>query len=246
MLLGSYQARPAGHEQPPAESVSISCLCCRDSAIIPPEVVKEYLILDYNPDRFYPGRPDAPILCTRRLCKANRVWTRVPVKENGQDSFIDKEVYRYNPKFLDDRITPQDCDEIHRMELAKWQNFTVDEVREMVAEVQQAMADVPAIIKPMVALATEPQTEPEVTEEMQEGLEIGDWVTVCVDHMSEYNQKEIIKHKEAPVGEFGEILDFKISEVSVKLGDPQANAIVKLESGLIANLPPSYLRRVKQ
>lgn len=88
----------------------------------------------------------------------------------------------------------------------------------------------------------------QVSEAEKAGLEVGDRVLVSVDHMDEYDQREIIKNQEAPVGQHGTIQGFK-AWVFPSVGGTAPGrlpaAILLLDDGRTEEVSVDYLRGVQ-
>lgn len=132
-----YEAKRVGVPQQPPQENSISCFCCRDTALIAAEVVRKYLIPDYNDQRFFPQQPDAPVLCTRRVCQANSVL--VTLTDSESKGTYTKLVKRFALNAVDAQISPEDCDWVHQQELAEFKRANQQPfvVAEAIAQISQ-------------------------------------------------------------------------------------------------------------
>jgi hypothetical protein len=118
---------------------SYSCLCCRDQALIPADVVRRYADPEF--DAFLTG--DVAYFCRRPGCDANSVTVHT---EKGS-----QEVHRYALDAASHDIHPGKCKQIHELE---WQRM-----READAAMKSADARpnpitsnvIAAIAKPMPA-----------------------------------------------------------------------------------------------
>lgn len=106
----SFQAIKAGTPFKQFE-FAISCFCCRDAAIIPPDTVRKYFNPRFDDMRPFPDRPDAPVLCTRETCNANWQWV---VNASGHSM----KVRKYNPELLNATASPDECESIHWTEMS--------------------------------------------------------------------------------------------------------------------------------
>lgn len=83
-----------------------------------------------------------------------------------------------------------------------------------------------------------------VKESELEGFSVGDSVTVCVDHMDEWSQRDIVKNNEAPVGQVGVVLGFSLNEAALFCKQRMAQVQICLTvDGTIHTLPVDYLRK---
>ncbi|NJL41953.1 MAG: hypothetical protein HC899_38865 [Leptolyngbyaceae cyanobacterium SM1_4_3] len=77
-----------------------------------------------------------------------------------------------------------------------------------------------------------------------DGFKVGDRVRVAIDHLDEYSQREVIKNKEAPVGEEGVVEKFELNTMFARMGKRKFSFCVRLDSGEASKLPASYFRKI--
>jgi diaminopimelate decarboxylase len=83
---------------------SYSCLCCRDQALIPGDVVRRYIDPEF--DAFLMG--EIAFFCQNRGCDANNIVVHT---QNGSS-----ETCRYAANAAAHNISPNKCQQIHQLE----------------------------------------------------------------------------------------------------------------------------------
>lgn len=141
----SYRVK-AGSAVPREETFEVRCYCCRDTALIPADVLRTHMeeFGDYDDIAMWPNRPDAPVLCRRDGCKA--IWTTIDTDQGK------RQVYRYNPIYLNDRLPPAICQWLHEVELER--------VKAIVAQVAESKVLEPSNILPAMPTLPSGTAEP--------------------------------------------------------------------------------------
>lgn len=207
------------------QQIGYRCLCCRDTALIPGDIIARYDVIpgheyhcDYDPidsdnvavraGKFYGAMG---YLCRRRGCLANTV--EVTALDDGRP--FSKPVARFASVAVNQDITPETCEYLHQQEIARLKELAQVTPQQSIAAINQAMKDIP---KPMpVEKPLDPAPEKPITE--LDGFKIGDRVRITVARFTPGEQKEIIRNKEVPVGAVGVIVGFEINRLLPRLTD---------------------------
>lgn len=196
------------------------CLCCRDTALIPGDVIARYSVVkpheyhcDYDllePDsvteragKFYGA---LGYLCRRLGCRANTV--EVTALDEGRP--YSKPVPRFSDAAVSKEISPEICEWIHQQEVVRLKGLADISPQKAITAINQAVKE---ISRPMpIDPVANPAPEKPITE--YDGYTVGDHVRITVSRFSQSEQKEIIRNREVPVGEVGLIIGFEISRIS--------------------------------
>jgi|GEM_PF-3572626 len=226
---------------------SYRCMCCRDQAIIPADIVRRYVVSDY--DTVFVG--EVAYLCQYTRCEANNA---IADTEEGR-----RQVARYAEYATSGDIDSARCREIHERELARLQE----------AIAHPTTIDIAAAVASNAIVRSMPTAEPrriphekvvafeewmdqqsgvdlgvsevEPLTEMK-GFRVGDTVRVAIDHFDKAQQREITRNQEVPIGAVGVIDSFLEDDMLKKSGISRPLAAVRLESGALELLGLSYLR----
>jgi hypothetical protein len=217
------------------------CYCCQDTGLV---IRAERLVQDFD-------HLSVPLIC--KGCYA------------AADRFGDEALRR-----LDNRAPRNECQRLHDEAYEGWlsgiQNQHCSQSQPAAASVASIGQVMPAardemaadsIGRPAPTTRSQRQVEAPVetpcevvrTIEAQaaltsaDGFSVGDRVVVAIDHLDDYDQREIIKNNEAPVGLVGTIAQIKESEVAKRLGFTAYAAVVRSEGNDRHELLIEYLRR---
>jgi len=214
---------------------SVRCLCCRDQAILPDDVVRRYVRDDYNTEL----NSEEPYLCAR--CDALYINVEIAGKHDDEGQTITKRVPRLAPWAADTSLNAEACQWIH------------DQERDRLSKPFSAPASVGIadIGRPMPAARPQDLAKPIQTieavsvpvETAVSGFAVGDRVVVAIDHLDPFDQKEIVKNDEAPVGAIARVEWLGVSEVAKDLGLDSLSALIRLQDDRQYELPIEFLRR---
>jgi len=157
------------------------CYCCHDTGLI------------IRQDAFYQDSTPSDVAAMCRRCGS-------AVSKFGETT-----------KYLDGRVTREQCDALHRIRYEDWLE-TIRKEGSGLKSANPEPVDFGAIAKPMPKQPElNPAPEKPITE--LDGFKIGDKVRITLKRFSAAERKEIARNEEVPVGSVGEIVGFEKSRV---------------------------------
>lgn len=195
-----------------APELGFRCLCCRDAALIPGDLISRYSLIaphedhcDY--DGFSPDTVDARAekflgafgyLCSRPGCNANEV--KGAEDENG------KSFARFS--WGVEEIAAQTCQWVHEQEV-KRMAVGIPKPKIDTAKLNQIGKPMPSE-KPLNPAPEKPITE-------LDGFKVGDRARITINRFSAEAQKEILKSKDFPTGKIAYVVGFEKSSIDGSL-----------------------------
>ncbi len=231
-----------------AAEASYTCLCCRDSALIPADIVEKYGLAGGHPfldDYDTELKGAVGFMCNNPNCRANKVTVEVPNPNQSEGGSIRKEVDRFADWAVNTHLSPGQCKEIHAKELVLWRQKNESEKWQTIdVPAQQVSQAIAAIGKPMPKSGSQIDRNPKPILE-HKGFCVGDVVQISLDAFDESDRREMRRNNEVPEGEFAQIKAFRISPVAEKIGYKAIDAVLDMGGGQELALPCMYLQHAE-
>lgn len=213
----------------PQIELSWRCLCCQDTAIIPPYLIQKYKLLDMDEalgEMTHWPSSEAQ-LCQNQGCEANEIEVEVEGSRRMSN--------RYTRWATRQDIRPELCRWVHEQE---WEE--VRQGQKPTTQYKSAQPVVPALSeKPRkksalvpVAKVIRPSPSDVLPEECQ-GFQVGDRVVIDLHEFDVEAKRQIMKEDGIPLGSSGEITSFSLNQADLAYGDRSVMASLLLDDGRV-------------
>lgn len=169
------------------------CLCCRDTGLIPYDVIQRYHLAEGMMGDEYESvfRGEAGILCRATNCEGNETMITKPLQDGSSE---EKMVDKFAEWAVDDSISADRCNWVHQQEWERWRSYDQQNMKSAAPpDMNRAVA---AIAKPMPKPKLQESPEKPVLE--HKGFCVGDVVMITLDAFDESDRRNIRKSGECP------------------------------------------------
>jgi hypothetical protein len=182
------------------------CLCCRDTGIIPGEVVRRYNLHEGMMGEYesvFMG--ESGLLCSNFGCEGNDTDVTIQSQDGGSYT---KTVRKFAEFAVEPTITPDTCKWVHQQE---W-----DRIRAFDAGMKSAS---PPNLNRAIAQIAKPMPKPQLQESPEKpvleyrGFHVGDVVAITLERESEQDRRDILKSGLCPYdGKIGTIIRWESNQ----------------------------------